>query len=138
MSLQAAVRHTIAMIALGATLFVGFGLALGAPPWTPEIFGFATIFTVLIGPLALIALALDAAFFQTDRGFVALNVAYSFKRIRLIAPLAFAILGFGPIVGYGLGQVQRSSGWLLHAPIWIAVLVHRAVMAWPRRMRLET
>jgi hypothetical protein len=135
MSLLAAVRHVIAMIAFLATLFVGFALVLDMGRWTQEAVGFAMIFTMLIGPVALAALALDAAFFRTNLGFLALNVNYSPLRMRWLATAVYAVLGIAPFVCCRLGFIRPSSSWIMYSPIWIAMLVHRGIMAWPASTR---
>jgi hypothetical protein len=135
MSVLAAVRHIIAMIAFLATLFVGLALVLDMGRWTPEAVGFAMIFMIFIGPLALAALALDAAFFRTNLGFLALNMNYSLLRFRLLATAVYAVLGIAPLVCCRLGFIRPSSSWILHSPIWIALLVHRGIMAWPASTR---
>jgi len=128
MSLFSVVRHTIALVAFFATLFVGLALALGGK-LNAESFAWAFIFTLLGAPLALGVLLLDLIFLRSDIGRTVLNIRYSSPHLNLVAPIALAALGVGPyLCCYSFHLIARSSQWIVISPLWIALLAHRFVM----------
>jgi hypothetical protein len=139
MSMLSVLRQVIAISAFVITLLVGINLVIAHGSRHPEAIGFTLLFTIIVAPFAFIALALDCRYLQTKRD--SGTGVDSASRMRLLAPIAFAVMAIAPFVAWHLHLILANSWWLIFSPMWIALLVHRAIMSatgnwflarWPR------